>query len=343
MKKFVWLFSIALTLIVVLNVVAYYLKESVVSVETILLSPVSEQNTVVCSGKVEYAESKEVYAKSSTITDKIFVKVGDKVNKGDILLSAYEASASAQPTMGGTAAANEVPDLGNLGDLQELYSSFLNGGKAQNVLSTNYVRSGEKFDVKAPISGVVSSINVKEQEGAAQSKALMVISDISKLQVRLSVNESQIADIAVGQKASITGVGFRDSEYSGVVASISNEAEQVVNTMGKETVVNVLVSVDTAGEDIRPGFTAKCKIITSEDSQTMVVPYESVRSDEDGKEYVYQYRDGHAVKTFITTGKEYQSGFQVLDGVEVGDRIISTPDIVSDDSRVRLAEISVVA
>ena len=103
-------------------------------------------------------------------------------------------------------------------------------------------------------------------------QTVMTISTASDLQVCLSVNESQISSIQVGQQAEITGVGFKNTTYYGTVRSISSEAKQIVGTTGQETIVEVIVSVDTEGDDIKPGFTAKCKIITSEEENLLIVP-----------------------------------------------------------------------
>ena len=127
-------------------------------------------------------------------------------------------------------------------------------------------------------------------------KPAITIASDEGLQVRLSVNESQISDIQVGQPAEITGVGFHTC-YTGTVKSISSEAKQVVSTTGQETVVEVVVSVDNPGNDIKPGYTAKAKIITAQNDNVLIAPYEAVRAEEDGSEYVLKLKGQRAVKT----------------------------------------------
>ena len=100
--------------------------------------------------------------------------------------------------------------------------------------------------------------------------------------------------------------------------------------VGQETVVETIVSIDNANYRIKPGFTAKAKIITEKNDNVLLVPYEAVRAENNGEEYVYTYVDGKALKTPIDTGKEYENGFEVLDGLEKGDKVISTPDLVED-------------
>ena len=67
-----------------------------------------------------------------------------------------------------------------------------------------------------------------------------------------------------------------------------------------------------------------------------MVPYEAVKADKNGKEFVYKYSAGKAVKTYITTGKEYNDGFEVLDGISSGDVIILNSEGLSNFCRVKI-------
>ncbi len=136
----------------------------------------------------------------------------------------------------------------------------------------------------------------------------------------------------------MTGVGFQGKRYTGTVSKISNIAQQVVSATGQETIVTVIVKVDSDNKEslewIKNGFTAKCKIITSVDKDRIVVPYEAVLADENGKEYVYRVLENRAVKTYITTGKEFENGFEVVKGLSQGEEIVLSPEQVSDFQRV---------
>ena len=152
----------------------------------------------------------------------------------------------------------------------------------------------------APTSGTVTSVSVtKPGYYVDPSKPAVVIKSATGLQVRLNVNESQISEIREGQ-----------------------------------TVIEVVVSVDNPGQDIKPGFTAKAKITTSGDSSVLIAPYEAVQADEDGSEYVFRVVGGKAVKTPIETGREFDAGFEVLKGLSAGDRVVTDSEQVSDGARV---------
>ena len=183
------------------------------------------------------------------------------------------------------------------------------------------------------MAGVLTSVAISEQETVERNKAVMTVSASSDLQVRLAVNESQISEIKIGQRAVITGAGFH-TVYEGTVTSISSEAKQEYHTTGTETVVEVLVRIQNPKSDIKPGFSAKARIITEESKNVLVAPYEAVRADDDGKEYVYLLHGRKAIKVPVTTRKEFESGFEVLSGLQDQDTIIMNPDSITDGAAV---------
>lgn len=346
-KKIGILFGITAVLVFGIVFAGNYSKSQAVHVETIILQQVSEENTVTCTGKVENSKQKKVYVNQGAVAQEIYVEEGQRIEKGDVLMSVKVPVEQEPQEDSASSDAIDVDALSNLYGLnanqsQQLQqyldnSSQVSGKEEKESLPAQSTFQEELVQVTAPISGVISAVNVKDQE-AIGSQPAAVISESAGLQVNLSVNESQISSIAVGQKAEITGVGFRGKRYTGTVSKISNIAQQVVSATGQKTIVTVIVKVDSDNKEslewIKNGFTAKCKIITSVDKDRIVVPYEAVLADENGKEYVYRVLENRAVKTYITTGKEFENGFEVVKGLSKGEEIVRSPEQVSDFQRV---------
>ena len=337
-KKIGILFGITAVLVFGIVFAGNYSKSQAVHVETIILQQVSEENTVTCTGKVENSKQKKVYVNQGAVAQEIYVEEGQRIEKGDVLMSVkvpVEQEAQEDSASSGSASSDaiDVDALSNLYGLnanqsQQLQqyldnSSQVSGKEEKESLPAQSTFQEELVQVTAPVSGVISAVNIKDQEEIGSQPAA-VISESAGLQVNLSVNESQISSIAVGQKAEITGVGF--------------QGKQVVSATGQETIVTVIVKVDSDNKEslewIKNGFTAKCKIITSVDKDRIVVPYEAVLADENGKEYVYRVLENRAVKTYITTGKEFENGFEVVKGLSQGEEIVLSPEQVSDFQRV---------
>lgn len=344
MKKYV--VTALVTAVIILSILSTgsYLKSQVASVNITTLEEQQVQNSITCSGKIEATSSQTVYTSSvPAVVEQVYIQVGDTVEKGDVL---FRLAAVQQTSAATSEGADETDDLqeiirqgGHSSALLEYYQSAASAQQTDRTDSRedeSAVTLGDSYEIVAPASGMITSLYCEENSLLTQKTALAVIGNNSDYQVCLSVSESQIADLQVGQEATITGVGFKDSTYHGVIMEIADSASQTVSTSGQETVVEVLVSVQDAGEDLKVGLTAKCQIVTSQEDHLLVAPYEAVRADNDGSEYVYCYENGRAIKCYVQTGREFEEGFEVLDGLQAGCQIILSPDLVEDRQRVIL-------
>ncbi len=320
MKKYVMLYTFTTLLIAAVAIFGTISRNSVVTVNTVKVDSLTVENSVTCSGRVERISTTSVSAPASALVKNVYVKAGDTVKAGQSLMLVEIPS--------------EKIDTSKIdaSDLPSGYESLL--GQYSDQLQSESENATTFQTIAAPVAGEVTSVSVANQSYVASGVPVAVIADNSGLQVRLSVNESQISDIKVGQKAVITGVGFKNSSYSGTVKAISSDAKQIVSTTGQETVVEVIVSVDDAGKDIKPGYTSKVKIITSRNSGVLVAPYEAVRADKNGNEYVFKLKGNKAVKTPVVTRKEFDDGFEVTSGLSNNDVIIESPDNLSNGTRV---------
>ncbi|QNK41220.1 efflux RND transporter periplasmic adaptor subunit [Caproicibacter fermentans] len=306
MKRFVMLFAFTLIAAAAIFTAGNVIKNSILKIDVIKLEPESQVESITCTGKVEEISDGNVYAPANSISKKIYVKTGQQVEKGQALMVVTATSAA--------------------DSAYETYSPYVSDEQMTQLKTQTLL---------APVSGTVACISVPDTGYYIDStKPAVTIQDSSALQVRLSVNESQIADIKTGQKAEISGVGFKNSCYSGTVKEISSEAKQMQTASGQNTVVEVLVSVDNPKEDIKPGFTAKAKIITSNDSSVLVAPYSAVQADDNGNEYVLCVSGGRTVKTPVKTGREFDSGFEIISGVSKGDCIVTDAENLTEGEHV---------
>ena len=329
MKKHVMLFAFTFMAIAVVLFAGDTCKKSLIKVSVVKIVPITAENSVTCNGKVERAQTKNVYVRTLSLIKEIYVSPGDKVTRGQPVMSVTTAASAA------SAAPEEEASGQTYGDLLNSYYGQTESGIPAGLLGESAASpEPAEEEITAPVDGEVTSVFAEEQGYADPNSPVMTITSVSDLQIRLSVNESQISDIELGQRAQITGVGFKNSSYSGTVKSISSEAKQLVSVTGQETVVEVVVSVENPNEDIKPGFTAKAKIITSQDSNVLIAPYEAVRADENGNEYVYKLEGKRAVRTPITTSTEFENGFQVISGLNRNDSIIINPDALSNGAYV---------
>lgn len=342
MKKYYSLFFITVFLIIIISSSTNYFKNSIKKVEAIYLAPISVGDYVNCSGKIEYGDLQEILIDKNSIIKDIFVSAGQEVKKGDKIMTIIELPDD-NDSFFIDKYKDELSKYNGALNIEDVYRNYVKQGDLQKIKNNNInlsIQNQKETPVFAATSGTISSLNCNVDSIVRKGDRIITIANSKGFQVRLNVNESRISDIKLGQKAIISGAGFKDRKYNGKVKSISNEAKQVVNTSGPETTVDVIVSFDNDSdnlENMKPGFTVKCKIQKEEHKNLLVVPYDMVGADNTGKEYVYKYKKGRAFKSYITTGKEFEEGLEVLNGIDEGDMIITTPDdLVHNKSYVKL-------
>jgi len=135
----------------------------------------------------------------------------------------------------------------------------------------------------APLDGVVSALNVEAGEivitGTMNNPGteILTVSDLSRMLVRADVDESDIVDLRIGQKAKITVDALPDTSFAGTVAEIGNTAKRsITSTVEGQTNFEVKVVFDTDVPQVRPGMTADVEVETSTHAGTLGVPIQAV-------------------------------------------------------------------
>ncbi len=185
-----------------------------------------------------------------------------------------------------------------------------------------------KEDCTSPIDGVVANIGVDEGSYTSAMQAAYKIINPDKLQIRAKINEFDIKSVAVGQKVNITGDAIpKETEVTGVVKSISPVAVTNMTSNGSETVVEVIVQVDGAGDVLKPGLNVTCEISTVNKDNILLAPMEAFVPDKDNNMMAFVI-DG---KTNIMMQKKVDIGInsdmqvEVLNGLNEGDKVVLDP------------------
>ena len=141
----------------------------------------------------------------------------------------------------------------------------------------------EKCRFLAPFDGVVSALNVEAGEivitGTMNNAGtqILVVSDLSRMLVRADVDETDVVDMRVGQKAKITVDAMPDTSFAGTVTEIGNTAKRsLVSGAEGQTDFEVKVVFDDNVPQIRPGMTADVEVETATHTKATAVPIQAV-------------------------------------------------------------------
>lgn len=309
MKKYIFTVITTIICIISINILGKAYTNKIHHKEVMVIEQSIIKKYVTSSGRIEYDTSKDISPPSQAITNNIYVKEGDKVKKNDIIATV-------------TLLNDDITTLKTITDIDykqiEDYISDI---------------STETYNIYAPCSGTISSVNTKVNDYISEKDSVVSIDASQNISVTLNINESQINDIEIGQKVEINGVGFKDVKCSGIVTNIANEAKQTTTLTGKETTVAVTVNVNETNERILKGFTATCKIITSE-KECITIPYTAIKSDNDNREYVFVVNNGISERRYIQSGFEDSESVEIISGIECGDKIILNAENVKDNDYI---------
>lgn len=298
-----------------------------VLVEVFKPSLVNLQDYVSCSGKIEESQKKEYFADGTGIIKKVLVKSGDKVKKDDVLVI-YTKTGEKYSTPAVTNSLTNYPSDIDISSILPNYSEQIKNEIAKkNETTTSQNNEPQEIIITANFDATVTEVNAVEGVSLNSSKPLITISDFSALQIKTNINESLVTKIKIGQKAIISGDGFKNSIYYGLVESISPIAKQVINTGFTETVVETIIKINNDNKSVlRPGFTASIKILVNEKPNVLLASYDSILQDEEQNEYVFKIFNGKPFKQPIKTGIENEDGVEIIEGLNAQDIIISNPN-----------------
>jgi len=187
----------------------------------------------------------------------------------------------------------------------------------------------------APFDGVVSALNVEQGEivitGTMNNAGtqILTVSDLSRMLVRADVDETDIVDMKLGQKAKISVDALPDTTFPGTVQEIGNTAKRsLTSAVEGQTNFEVKVVFDADVPAVRPGMTADVEIETATHPGVLGVPIQAVvvrtqreldRAAHKGKAAKKKPRNGDAVAAEDDTvgrkEKEITGMFVVRDGV----------------------------
>ncbi len=139
-----------------------------------------------------------------------------------------------------------------------------------------------KTTIVSPIDGQVTRLNVEQGETAIQgtlnkdAATLLTVSDMSNLETKVKVNETDVAHVKVGDSAMVQVDAFPDTTFRGQVTEISNSSLKPTTTANAQTdqAVDYYVTVRLLNPppQTRPDFSATAKIITDTRKQALAIP-----------------------------------------------------------------------
>ncbi|MCJ7745381.1 MAG: efflux RND transporter periplasmic adaptor subunit [Actinobacteria bacterium] len=147
---------------------------------------------------------------------------------------------------------------------------------------------------------------------------LFTIVDLKDMSMSAKVDESDIAKIQPGQRATVSLEAYPERSFPGRVVKVADTA--TTNEAGA-TAFEVTIKMDPTDISLKIGMSGSANLVVAEKRGVPVVPIEAV-VEKKGKKYVFKVVDGKARLTKISVGITTEANAEILGGIKAGDRVV---------------------
>lgn len=246
---------------------------------------------------------------------KIYVEVGDRVRKGQTLV-----------TLDRTNLAQSQTQIANLErDLQRYQELYEVGGISKQqieqlevqleVAKSSASNLSENTTLTSPINGVVTERNYDSGDMPAGMHILQ-IENFNPVKLIINVSENLYTSITKGMEVDVMMEVYPDEKFSGKVSLIHPTINQASHTFPIE------VQIQNSDSRIRPGMFARVNINFGSKENILVPDASVLKQVGSNDRHVFVIKDGKADKRVITIGQHLGSFYEVVSGVEAGDEIV---------------------
>lgn len=279
-------------------------------------------------------------SESAGRVSKIFVDEGSRVSKGQVLA---RIDAEIINTDRETA---EATYQNALKDEARYKSSYETGGVTQQQLDQAKLatqnaklrlqasqRRLSDANIKSPINGIVNKRYI--EVGAfvtAQGTQLFELVDVSKLKLKVSVNESQVANLKVGNQIEIKSSVFPTEKFTGKITFIAAKADATLNFPIEIEVAN------NTNNSLKAGMYGTAIFKFPKQAPSILIPRTSFVGSVSSNQ-IFVLVNGKSVTRKVVAGRVLGENVEILDGLREGETVITSGQInLTDGTEVSIVK-----
>lgn len=280
----------------------------------------------VAAGFTNAAITVQIGTPTSGTIKTVNVEPGDKMKRGQIVLTLDSSAAQAE----------FAPAIAAVRDAERLHTQTVQLFKAQAATAVEVSNSRGAVDVarsklrpieqridqariRAPSDATVIEVLGHPGEAVNAGAPLLKVADLTKLVAEVDINEADLMKIRRGQTVDVTSDAATDT-YHGKVREISEQADKAKGT------VQVKVDLQVPDQTLRPGMSVKCTFLPMQGEKPRMYISKSALGA-DGSVWVVgpdHYTSARPVKTGQVTG----GTIEILSGLKDGDELVSEASMV---------------
>lgn len=294
------------------------------------------------SKHLEVAATLEGYEKMNiapSITghiEHIYVEVGSRVNKGDMLVRMDQTQLNTtRINLNSTKVElDRVTALKTSGSVSEQNYDQVKAGYDQLVETERF--QNENTHVKAQFAGVISAKNYEDGE-MYTGAPILTLTQISRLKAIISIPESYFPLVKQGMKVNIASDIYPEQTFTSTIEIVYPTIDATTHTF------QVKLNIPNNSEKLRPGMYVRATLALGE-MDAIVVPYQSVlKLTGSNDRYVFVNNDGTARRVSVTLGQRFDDRIEIIPveagDIKEGDQLVVTGQArLVDGSKLNIVE-----
>ncbi len=170
----------------------------------------------------------------------------------------------------------------------------------------------------APVAGTITALDLEQGEFVQAGRPVVTIADLEHLQIKLSIDETDIPRVEIGQPVALDLDAFPGQVVNGVVREIAPAATTVQGVVNYD----VLIDVNANDVPIKAGMTANANVQVARQENVLLIPTRSIRA-QGSKRLVTILENGQPKEIVVTLGLSNEQETEILSGLVEGAQVLT--------------------
>ncbi|OOV28487.1 efflux transporter periplasmic adaptor subunit [Flavobacterium sp. LM5] len=309
-------------------------KNASVSVKATQVKNETVSLDFVANGNFEPIQELTFSAEKSGKVISVLAKEGDRVSVGQTLAIVrgdvidVNAKAAEAAYMNAKSDYNRFENAYKTGGVtkQQLDQAKLGLINAESNLKQAKINVGDTR-IKAPINGIINKKHIEPGSmlAAMPATALFDIVNVSKLKLKVTVSEAQVASLKVGNTINIKTSIYPDKAFTGRITFIAAKADTNLNFPVEIEVAN------NSNQELKAGMYGTAIFQSSQQKQAMTIVPRTAFVGSVSSNEIFVIENGIAKLKKVTAGRILGDKVEIINGLTIGETVITTGQINLQD------------
>lgn len=294
----------------------------IIPVETITVKTMKIDKTLDFAGTIMAWREANLGAQTPGRVEKIYVKEGDEVREGDLLVQMDDAQLTQARIQFEIAKQDyeRIKPLFEQGSVSQQQFDKIKAGYES--AKSAYELMLRNTQLRAPFSGIITAKRINEGEvfllapSASGAPSIVTLMQIDFLKALVNVTETDFPLIRLNQTAKIEVDVYPEQTFTGTISRIDPAINSITRTFTVE------VKIPNPKRLLRPGMFARVKIKTGETEAIFVPRSALIKQLGSNIFYVYLVENNIAIRKDVKLGVELDEWIEVKEGLKFNDQLI---------------------